>query len=106
MTAFGEECWTTTNANYGSVVKPSALRLKRDGALTSFEMMRFLPDHPHWRDRESWGGFKTPKTTYNDLGSYYIDGRKIPAEYLYTTGKRKGGRGTAQLDGGMPMLLS
>lgn len=88
VASFGGSSWQTNNANYGSVVKPSVLHQKRSG-LISFELLRFLPDHPHWKDRpfipDENGHIqsKTQKSTYMDLGSYYINGKHLPTEFRY-----------------------
>jgi len=70
--SFGGKSWTTTNAEIGSVLEPSMLKKKRAG-LTSFELLRFLPHHPHWQDRPHKPGepIYCPPSTYSDLGSYY-----------------------------------
>lgn len=90
VSSFGSDCWTTTNAEFGSVNEPSVLHQKRAGSV-SFEKSRFLPHHPHWQDRPYKPGkyIKCPKSTYADLGSYYVDGYKLPAEYQHTLTKRK-----------------
>jgi len=89
VSTFGSDVWTTTGAEIGSVVKPSVLKQKRAG-LISFELLRFLPNHPHWQDRPYKPGqyIKCPKSTYSDLGSYYVDGHKLPPEYQYTLTKK------------------
>ncbi|CAD7922579.1 unnamed protein product [Amoebophrya sp. A120] len=81
IASYGSDSWTTTNGEFGSVVQPSVLKAKRHGVM-SFENSRFLPNHPHWKDRPYKPGeyIKCPRSTYSDLGSYYIDGYKYHGE--------------------------
>jgi hypothetical protein len=88
VTCYGAEFWTTTNGEFGSVVDPKVLKVKRHG-LTSFELLRYLPNHPHWKDRpfkpnEPDCHIPTPKSTYSDLGSFYTRNNRLPMEYTFT----------------------
>ncbi|CAD7956389.1 unnamed protein product [Amoebophrya sp. A25] len=102
IASYGSDCWHTTNGEFGSVVQPSVLHAKRAG-VKSFENSRFLPHHPHWVDRPYKPGeyIKCPKSTYSDLGSFYVDGYKLPAEYQYTLTKK---RQVDPVDNGNPVM--
>eukprot|EP00391_Amoebophrya_sp_Ameob2_P012113 CAMPEP_0178992480 /NCGR_PEP_ID=MMETSP0795-20121207/6137_1 /TAXON_ID=88552 /ORGANISM="Amoebophrya sp., Strain Ameob2" /LENGTH=241 /DNA_ID=CAMNT_0020684365 /DNA_START=114 /DNA_END=839 /DNA_ORIENTATION=- len=101
VASYGSDCWVTTNGDFGSVVQPSVLKQKRFGS-KSFENSRFLPDHPHWKDRPYKPGeyIKCPRSTYSDLGSFYVDGYRLPPEYQYTLTKRR----TVDADNGNPVM--
>lgn len=99
VASYGSDSWHTTNGEFGSVVQPSVLGLPRAG-LISFELLRFLPHHPHWKDRpvkppanmttdESnkkrwWTKIATPPSTYMDLGEWYAANEMgLPGGYEY-----------------------
>jgi len=86
VSSYGSREWTTCNSEFGQVCQPSLLKAKRAG-LISFELLRFLPNHPHWKDRPYKPGQHIPcaKSTYSDLGSYFLPGYRLPPEYQFTT---------------------
>lgn len=55
--SFGSDTWRTTYADFGDYDLPR--RPAKSAALTSFAMMMYLPNHPHWKtkpnaDSSSW----------------------------------------------------
>lgn len=77
VSSYGSDFWTTTNAEFGSCREPSVLHQKRAG-LISFELLRFLPNHPHWQDRPYQPGkyIKCPKVgLFTCFGSMFLSRR-------------------------------